>query len=142
MRAIHIFGTKQFCPRHNGTKQFCPQFCPGDNNHTFSFVPGTKITPFFLMPLLPQSAMRMWLLASSCRSLPPPLIILPPPRLGQVTTRTTTTKQMSHHREWGWMLMREGDNNPMRAWHWLGGVGIVQRRHPWWEDNIINQHDK
>ncbi len=63
-RAIHIVGTKQFCPGHNGTKLFCPRFCPGDKNHTIGFVLGTKITfvlgteitPFLVASLLPRSA--------------------------------------------------------------------------------------
>ena len=39
---------------------------------------------------------------------------------------TTTTKQTSHRRKRGRTPMGEGINDPMTAWHWLGG----SQRHP------------
>jgi hypothetical protein len=80
----------------------------------------------------------MWSLASGCRSLPPPLIILPPPRRVWVTTVTTTMKQTSRLRERGRTPMGEDDDDPMTAWHRIGG----SRRHPTPTPTVVGQRHR
>ena len=88
--------------------------------------------------LLLRSATTMWSPASGCRSLPPPLIILPPPRRVWVTTATTMMKRTSRCRERGRTPMGEDDDDPMTAWHRIGG----SRRHPTPTPMVVGQHHR